>query len=148
MKGTLIVCGIILAVLALGAGAFHWKFLGNDSEGTRVGTISKCSKKGTIKTHECDAFVGAANVGTNSGPAMGASVWSFTVRDDEWDAGLGATLDMAENTHQMVRLEYIQPRWCAPWKTVQSGWCYYVTGVTLLGAVPQVPVVPVLPAGS
>lgn len=124
-KTGLVVVGVV--TLALGAGAFKWKFIDNASEGDRIGVITKCSLKGTIKTHECEAFIGAGNVGTNSGPAMGASVFEFTVRDAEWDAGLKDVIEQVKNAGTVVRLDYIQPRWFAPWRT-ETG--YYVLKVT------------------
>jgi len=127
-KGRIVLFVAGLVVLLLAAGGFNWFFLGNISEGLggdgRVGVISKCSLKGRVfKTHECDAFVGAANV---AGPTLGASIWSFTVRDSDWDAGLGATIQQALESGTPVKMEYIQPRWVASWRT-DSG--YYVIKV-------------------
>lgn len=139
-KGKAILIAAGVAVLALVAGGFNWYFYGNVSEGERVGVISKCSLKGQVsKTHECDAFVGAANVaGQTGGAAMGAVVWPFTVRDADWDAGLGATIQQAMDSGTPVKMDYIQPRFTVSWRT-DTG--YYVIKVAPR-ATPPAPATP------
>lgn len=120
---------LTLVAVALILGSVAYLYLtSNKSEGDRVGTVTKCSKKGLIfKTHECDLASG----GISSGGGLSAiNFWSFTVLDTDWDGEVGKVLTEAMNTGEPVKVSYIQPRVTNPART-DTG--YYAVAVTTRG---------------
>jgi hypothetical protein len=117
---------IILLVLLLivGAGLYYVTF-GYYSDGTRVGSLTKLSRKGFIfKTQEGQLMVGGMTDGTGT---MNSSTWEFSVDDD--NKAVVDALVQSQKTGQRVSLHYEEKFFQLPWNGDTQ---YFVTGVELI----------------
>jgi len=122
----------ILVVLGLMTCGVLWA-LGNKSKGYQIGTLVRCGEDGNVpgcSTHECEMLVGG---GTGAASTPGASnVLAFTVTDNDWDSGVGATIGAASGV--LVKAYYEQPRFTNPCRTKSK---FYVDKVEVLGLKPS-----------
>lgn len=100
----LVVISIIALVVGIGLGAVGGF---TTSEGSRVGVVTKFSRKGNwVKTWEGELQVGAGNGGYSS------QVWPFTVEDSQ----VANDIDKAQDSGHRVKLRYTQARFRNPAK--------------------------------
>ncbi len=125
---------IVVLLLIVGAGLYYITF-GYYSDGTRVGSLTKLSRKGFIfKTQEGMLMVGGMTDGTGS---MNSSTWEFSVDDD--NKAVVEALTQSQKTGQRVSLHYEEKFFQLPWNGDTQ---YFVTGVELIPN-PMMPVMSV-----
>lgn len=100
----------VLVLLALAAGSFF--YFGNYSEGFRVGTLLKLSRKGVgFKTWEGELSQGFLEQNPELGVAT--RVWTFSVRGDDTDTLQKLESAMAHGDR--VKLHYREKYVRLPW---------------------------------
>lgn len=118
------ICAVAFAILLAVAGRFtgvRWQY----SDGERVGTVYKLSKKGYVwKTYEGELNLGG--VSTDSNGIMVPNAWEFSVRPKDEEEVL-PKLQAAMKTGHRVTITYTQYA-ISPisWGNTQ----YYITDVT------------------
>lgn len=119
MKGksafTLIELMVVIVIIAIVVGAIGGCAGGcSVSDGTRKGTLTKCSYKGIImKTYEAEMVMGGFRQGANG---SGANVWDFSVRRDNPNRDeIVKALNGALEQDQNVTVKYKQSLWVMPW---------------------------------
>ena len=128
--------GILLLIIF---GSLYYVTFGYYSDGTRVGSLVKLSRKGYVfKTHEGQLMVGGMSDGTGT---FNSSTWDFSVDDDNKPAI--EALNLSQRTGQRVALHYEEKFFQLPWNGDTK---YFVVSVELIPAqvIPR-PVVPVTP---
>jgi len=117
---------IILSILLLLiVGALYYVTFGYYSDGTRVGSLVKMSRRGWIfKTYEGQLLVGGMTDGTGT---MSSSMWEFSVDDDNKE--VIDALEHSQKTGQRVSLHYEEKFFQLPWNGDTK---YFVTGVELI----------------
>lgn len=119
---------IVLSVLLLivGIGLYYVTF-GYFSDGTRVGSLVKLSRRGYVfKTFEGQLQVGGMTDGTGS---FSSSTWDFSVDDD--NQPVVNLLNEAMKTGQRVSLHYEEKFFQLPWNGDTK---YFVVSVELIPA--------------
>jgi hypothetical protein len=112
----------LIILLAIIGGALYYMTFGYYSDGTRVGSLIKLSRKGYVfKTYEGQLQVGGMSDGTGS---MMASNWDFSVDEDN-DAAIDA-LNLASKMGQRVVLHYEEKFFQLPWNGDTK---YFITSV-------------------
>lgn len=130
---------IVLSVLLLivGIGLYYVTF-GYFSDGTRVGSLVKLSRRGYVfKTFEGQLQVGGMTDGTGS---FSSSTWDFSVDDD--NQPVVNLLNEAMKTGQRVSLHYEEKFFQLPWNGDTK---YFVVSVELIPA-PAAPTYALPPA--
>lgn len=95
------------------------------SEGERVGTLFKFSRKGLFwKTWEGEVLLG----GLRGSSGSTANTWEFSVRRQDAEQ-LVPALKAAADSGNRVRLYYSQALWSAPWYATT----YFVDSVRIVG---------------
>ncbi len=128
-----------LIFLLIVGGILYYITFGYYSDGTRVGSLVKLSRKGYIfKTYEGQLMVGGMSDGTGT---FNSTTWDFSVDDDNKVAI--EALNLSQRTGQRVALHYEEKFFQLPWNGDTK---YFVIAVELIPAqvVPR-PVVPVTP---
>jgi hypothetical protein len=128
--------GILLLIIV---GSLYYVTFGYYSDGTRVGSLVKLSRKGYIfKTHEGQLMVGGMSDGTGT---FNSTTWDFSVDDDNKSAI--EALNLSQRTGQRVSVHYEEKFFHLPWNGDTK---YFVVSVELIPAqvIPR-PVVPVTP---
>ncbi|MFN8346220.1 MAG: hypothetical protein U0X91_14555 [Spirosomataceae bacterium] len=116
--------GILLLLIG---GIFYYVTFGYYSDGTRVGSLVKLSRKGYIfKTHEGQLMVGGMSDGTGT---FNSTTWDFSVDDDN-KAAIEA-LNLSQRTGQRVALHYEEKFFQLPWNGDTK---YFVVSVELIPA--------------
>ncbi|MCU0341430.1 MAG: hypothetical protein MUE30_16245 [Spirosomaceae bacterium] len=131
---------IFLLVLLLIVGGFlYYATFGYYSDGTRVGSLVKLSRKGYIfKTYEGELLVGGMSEGTGT---LNSTNWLFSVDGD--NESVVNALNESQRTGQRVALHYEEKFFQLPWNGDTQ---YFVTSVELIPvARPVVPTM-VVPA--
>lgn len=132
---------IFLAIifLVVGGGLYYVTF-GYYSDGTRVGSLIKLSKRGYLfKTYEGQLNVGGMSDGTGS---LNATQWEFSVDDD--NKAVVVNLEQAMKMGQRVSLHYEEKFFQLPWNGDTQ---YFVTSVELIPmAMPIMPQIAPQPA--
>jgi hypothetical protein len=125
---------ILLIVAALAFVTFR-----SYSDGTRVGTLTKLSRKGYIfKTHEGQLMTGGMTDGTGT---FSSQVWEFSV-DDANQTAIDA-LNLSQKMGQRVAVHYEEKIFQLPWNGDTK---YFVTSVELIPAANVMPVQPAVVA--
>lgn len=92
-------------ILALALLAFASPAIACYSEGVRVGTIQKFSKKGMMmKSWEGELVMQGTQIRGSNGSVRGGDVWKFSVTN----TAVAATIDDATTTGGIVALKYCQ----------------------------------------
>ena len=121
---------LVIFFLILG-GIFYYVTFGYYSDGTRVGSLVKLSRKGYVfKTYEGQLMVGGMSDGTGT---FNSTTWDFSVDGDN-DAVVNA-LNESQRTGQRVSLHYEEKFFKLPWNGDTE---YFVISVELIPA-PNVP---------
>lgn len=95
------------------------------SEGSRAGTITKFSYKGSwIKTWEGELAMGSIEQGGQR------EKWEFSVNEDEDGKGIVKQVEDALDSGRRVKVYYRQQRSAQSWKGATT---YFVTKVEYLG---------------
>ncbi len=116
---------ILLVLLLIVGGVLYYATFGYYSDGTRVGSLTKLSRRGWIfKTHEGQLMVGGMTEGTGS---LNSTMWEFSVDDD--NSAVIAALEQSQKTGQRVSLHYEEKFFQLPWNGDTK---YFVTGVELV----------------
>lgn len=129
----------LLVFLLIVGGILYYITFGYYSDGTRVGSLVKLSRKGYVfKTYEGQLMVGGMSDGTGT---FNSTTWDFSVDDDNKTAI--EALNLSQRTGQRVALHYEEKFFQLPWNGDTQ---YFVVAVELIPAqvVPR-PVVPVTP---
>ncbi len=130
---------LALTLFIVGGGLYYLTF-GYYSDGTRVGSLIKLSKRGYLfKTYEGQLNVGGMSEGTGS---LNSTQWDFSVDDD--NKTVVNNLEQAMKMGQRVSLHYEEKFFQLPWNGDTK---YFVTSVELIPvALPPMPQVAPLPA--
>ncbi len=116
---------ILSILLLLIVGALYYVTFGYYSDGTRVGSLVKMSRRGWVfKTYEGQLLVGGMTDGTGT---MSSSMWEFSVDDDNKE--VIDALEHSQKTGQRVSLHYEEKFFQLPWNGDTK---YFVTGVELI----------------
>ncbi len=106
-------------------GIFYYVTFGYYSDGTRVGSLVKLSRKGYVfKTYEGQLMVGGMSDGTGT---FNSTTWDFSVDDDN-EAVVNA-LNESQRTGQRVALHYEEKFFTLPWNGDTK---YFVISVELI----------------
>lgn len=101
----------IALVLALLAGAFF--MFGTYSDGYRIGTIIKISKKGYIfKTYEGQLNLEFFPGSTQTGQGVTQNIWDFSVSDSK----VADSIEKAVDHNSRVKLYYDEKYYRLPWR--------------------------------
>jgi hypothetical protein len=115
----------LLVLLLLVGGALYYATFGYFSDGTRVGSLVKLSRRGYVfKTFEGQLQVGGMTDGTGS---FSSSTWDFSV--DEDNEQVVNMLNQAMKTGQRVSLHYEEKFFQLPWNGDTK---YFVVAVELI----------------
>ena len=115
---------LLILFLIVGGGLYYATF-GFYSDGTRVGSLTKLSRRGWVfKTQEGQLMVGGMTEGTGS---LNSSMWEFSVDDD--NKTVISALETSQKTGQRVSLHYEEKFFQLPWNGDTK---YFVTGVELV----------------
>mgnify|MGYP001806343089 CR=1 FL=1 len=127
---------LIIFLLIVG-GILYYVSFGSFSEGTRVGSLVKLSRRGYVfKTHEGQLMVGGLSDGTGT---FNSTTWDFSVHDSNKQAI--EALNLSQRTGQRVSLHYEEKFFQLPWNGDTK---YFVVSVELIPLQNyQRPVVPV-----
>ena len=115
---------LLVLVFVIGIGGLIYVAIGGStySEGSRVGYVTKFTKKGTpligFKTWEGELNMGA---GLNMSKQAG-TIWEFSVVDES----VVKKIDEAQSHGTQVKLHYVEQLWGQPWKGKTN---YFVTSV-------------------
>lgn len=116
---------ILLVFFLILGGILYYLSAGSYSDGTRVGSLIKLSRKGWVfKTHEGQLMVGGMTEGTGT---LNSSTWDFSVADD--NKPVIDALEQSQKTGQRVSLHYEEKFFQFPWNGDTK---YFVTGVELV----------------
>ena len=128
---------ILLILFLVVGGALYYATFGFYSDGTRVGSLTKLSRRGWLfKTQEGQLMVGGMTEGTGS---MNSSMWEFSVDDD--NKTVISALETSQKTGQRVSLHYEEKFFQLPWNGDTK---YFVTGVELVPT-PMMPMMQMQP---
>lgn len=131
---------VLLILLLLVGGGLYYATFGYYSDGTRVGSLVKLSRKGYIfKTYEGELMVGGMSDGTGT---FNSTNWMFSVDDNNQQ--VVNALNESQRTGQRVALHYEEKFFQLPWNGDTK---YFVTSVELIPvARPTLPAVVPAPA--
>jgi Prokaryotic N-terminal methylation motif len=113
---TLIELLTVVVILMIALAIILSAFVGNSSEGTRTGVITKFSRKGLIsKTYEGELLMGGMRV-VGAGPetTLSSNIWAFTVDDSK--PQVIEQIQKAMENSSPVLIKYNQQRFSAPWQ--------------------------------
>ncbi|TAE40003.1 MAG: hypothetical protein EAZ70_05115 [Runella slithyformis] len=115
----------LLVLLLLVGGGLYYVTFGYFSDGTRVGSLVKLSRRGYVfKTFEGQLQVGGMTEGTGS---FSSTTWDFSVDDD--NEKVVNLLEEAMKTGQRVSLHYEEKFFQLPWNGDTK---YFVVSVELI----------------
>ena len=115
----------LVVFLLIVGGILYYITFGYYSDGTRVGSLVKLSRKGYVfKTYEGQLMVGGMSDGTGS---FNSSTWEFSVDDD--NKAVVEALNLSQRTGQRVSLHYEEKFFQLPWNGDTQ---YFVTAVELI----------------
>jgi len=117
---------LVIFLLILG-GILYYVTFGYYSDGTRVGSLVKLSRKGYIfKTYEGQLMVGGMSDGTGT---FNSTTWDFSVDGD--NETVVNALNESQRTGQRVALHYEEKFFNLPWNGDTK---YFVISVELIPA--------------
>ena len=121
----------ILIFLLLVGGVLYYVSFGAYSDGTRVGSLVKLSRKGYVfKTYEGQLMVGGMSDGTGT---FNSTTWDFSVDGD--NKSVVEALETSQKTGQRVSLHYDEKFFQLPWNGDTK---YFVTAVELVPSPHQI----------
>ncbi|MFN4144203.1 MAG: hypothetical protein ACK4GN_00140 [Runella sp.] len=125
---------LLVFLLILGAVGYYFSF-GAYSDGTRVGSLVKLSRRGYIfKTYEGQLMVGGMSDGTGT---FNSTTWDFSVHDSNKTAI--EALELSQRTGQRVSVHYEEKFFQLPWNGDTK---YFVVSVELIPVLTPRPVIP------
>jgi flagellar basal body-associated protein FliL len=123
MKRILII--VLVSVLVIGLGAGSFAVFGTYSNGTRVGTLVKFSKKGYVfKTYEGQLTVGGF---TPSDDGELSNIWEFSVKRGEDE--VRQQIEQAMEEGEKVRLYYKEMFYQFDWRGDTKYFVYQVEDI-------------------
>lgn len=116
---------ILIVFLLIAGGILYYVSFGSFSDGTRVGSLAKLSRRGYIfKTHEGQLMVGGMSDGTGT---FNSTTWDFSVHDSNKEAI--EALNLSQRTGQRVSVHYEEKFFQLPWNGDTK---YFVVSVELI----------------
>lgn len=115
---------LVIFLLIVG-GILYYITFGYYSDGTRVGSLVKLSRKGYVfKTYEGQLMVGGMSDGTGT---FNSTTWDFSV--DDSNKSVVEALERSQKTGQRVSLHYEEKFFQLPWNGDTK---YFVVSVELI----------------
>jgi len=115
----------LVVFLLIVGGVLYYITFGYYSDGTRVGSLVKLSRKGYVfKTYEGQLMVGGMSDGTGT---FNSTTWDFSVDDD--NRSVVEALEYSQKTGQRVSLHYEEKFFQLPWNGDTK---YFVIAVELI----------------
>ncbi len=116
---------ILIVFLAIVGSILYYISFGSFSDGTRVGSLAKLSRRGYVfKTHEGQLMVGGMSDGTGT---FNSTTWDFSVHDSNKQAI--EALNLSQRTGQRVSVHYEEKFFQLPWNGDTK---YFVVAVELI----------------
>jgi len=115
----------LVVFLLIVGGVLYYITFGYYSDGTRVGSLVKLSRKGYVfKTYEGQLMVGGMSDGTGT---FNSTTWDFSVDDD--NRSVVEALEYSQKTGQRESLHYEEKFFQLPWNGDTK---YFVIAVELI----------------
>lgn len=116
---------ILIIFFLIAGGILYYISFGSFSDGTRVGSLAKLSRRGYIfKTYEGQLMVGGMSDGTGT---FNSTTWDFSVHGSNKEA-IDA-LNLSQRTGQRISVHYEEKFFQLPWNGDTK---YFVVSVELI----------------